>query len=424
MSLLNALYSGVSGLSANGLAIAVIGDNIANVNTVGFKGSRILFQDLLSQTVLGGQVGRGTAPQVIDKLMAQGNLQSTGSATDLALNGDGFFILRNRSGGLYYTRAGQFRLDAQGYLVNPAGLFVQGYPESQSGVAFGMQSLQLASAQSPPRTTTTATLTANLDAAAEVAPGGPAFDPANPAATSNFSSAMTVYDSLGQAHTLTLYFRKTAPGQWEWFAIAPAGDLAAPPPSGYSANGTLTFDPNGALQAATTASSRFDFVGAQPGQTIQFDFGRSISAGGTGLAGTTQFASPSTVSFQSQDGYAAGTLQGITIDRDGVVSGSFSNGTTRSLARIAVATFQSQAGLEKAGGGLYRETLASGPALVGRANEGNRGSVASSSLELSNVDLAQEFISLITAQRAYQANSKTITTADALLGEVINLKRT
>jgi flagellar hook protein FlgE len=424
MSLLTALYSGVSGLSANGQAIAVIGDNIANVNTVGFKGSRILFQELLSQTVLGGQMGRGTSTQVIDKLMGQGQIQATGSATDLALTGDGFFILRNSSGNQFYTRAGQFRLDADGYLVNPAGLKVQGYPESQSGLAFGLQSINLASVQSPPRATSRVTLNANLDPGAEVAPGGPAFDPANAAATSNFSTGMTVYDSLGQAHTVTVYFRKTAANEWDWYALASPSELTAPPASGYSAHGHLSFDGTGALQSATQLSSSFDFSGgAQAGQAIQFDFGQSIAAGGTGLAGTTQFARPSALNFQNQDGYTAGTLQGITIDRDGVISGSFSNGTSRALARIAVATFQSTAGLEKAGGGLFRETLASGPATIGRANEANRGSITSSALELSNVDLASQFIDLITAQRAYQANSKTITTADSLLGEVINLKR-
>jgi flagellar hook protein FlgE len=423
MSLLSALYSGVSGLASNGQAIAVIGDNIANVNSVGFKGSRVLFADLLSQTVLGGQMGRGTTTQIIDKLMGQGQLQATSSATDLALNGEGFFALRAASGARFFTRAGQFRLDADGDLVNPAGLYVQGYPESQSGLAFTLQNLNFASVQSPPRATVTAGITANLDSASVVAPGGAAFDPANPAATSSFSTGMTVYDSLGQAHTLTVYFRKTAANEWDWYAVAAPGELATPPAAGYSANGHLSFTTSGALQSATTASSSFDFIGAQPGQTIQFDFGQSLAAGGTGLSGATQFARPSSVSFQSQDGFAAGTLQGISVDRDGVVSGSFSNGTTRALARVAVATFASTAGLEKAGGGLYRETLASGPPSIGFANEGARGSITASALELSNVDLAQQFIDLITAQRAYQASSKTITTADSLLGEVINLKR-
>jgi flagellar hook protein FlgE len=425
MSLLSALYSGVSGLGANGTAIAVIGDNIANVNTVGFKGSRILFQDVLSQSVMGGQLGRGTSTQIIDKMMSQGNLQATGSSTDLAINGNGFFVLRDRGGAQLYTRAGQFRLDADGNLVNPAGLFVLGYPERQAGVAssVGLQGINLASVQSPPQLTRTATLTANLDSNAQVAPGGPAFDPANPAATSNFSSGMTIYDSLGQAHTVSVYFRKAAPGQWEWYAIAPPGELSSVPASGYSASGTLTFDTGGALQAESITSNSFNFTGAAPNQTVAFDFGQSIAEGGTGLTGTTQFARASEMTFQSQDGYAAGTLQGVNIDGDGVVTGSFSNGTTRALARVALASFQAQAGLEKAGGGLYRETLASGAALIGRAGEGGRGTISSSSLELSNVDLAQEFVNLITAQRAYQASSKTITTADSLLGEVLNLKR-
>jgi flagellar hook protein FlgE len=415
MSILNALYSGVSGLTANGMAIAVIGDNISNVNTVGFKGSRILFQDMLSQSVLGGQLGRGTSPQVIDKQMAQGNLQPTSTVTDLAISGDGFFVLRGASGGQFFSRAGQFRLDAQGALVNPNGYVVQGYPESTSGLATGLGDLRFPSVQSPPQATTRAGITANLDSGAQAIAGG--FSAADPTGTSNFSTGMTVYDSLGQAHTVTAYFTKTADNQWSWNVLAAPQELTAPtnPPTPV-ASGTLTFGTDGNISNAAQTTNSFNFTGAAQNQQIAVDFG-------AGLTGTTQFARASTVNQQTQDGYAAGVLQNLAIDKDGLVSGQFSNGTTRPLARIALATFQSTAGLEKAGGSLYRETVASGQALLGRPNQGPRGQVNSSSLELSNVDIANEFVSMITAQRAYQASSKTITTADSLLGEVINLKR-
>ena len=418
MSILNALYSGVSGLTANGMAMAVIGDNISNVNTVGFKSSRILFQDMLSQTVLGGQMGRGTSPQTIDKQMGQGNLQPTGSTTDLALSGEGFFQMRGSSGGQFFSRAGQFRLDKDGFLVNPNGYVVQGYPESTSGLATGIGDLRFPSAQSPPKATTGLNLTANLDARATPIAGG--FNASNPGGTSNYSTGITMYDSLGEAHTVTAYFTKTADNQWSYNVLANGTELTAPtPPAALNpvvASGTLTFGTDGALTASPQAANNFNFSGAAQGQQVSVNFG-------TGLTGTTQFARDNAVNQQTQDGYGSGVLQNLSIDKDGLVAGQFSNGTTRPLARIAVATFQSTAGLEKAGGGLYRETVASGQALVGRANQGPRGQVNSSSLELSNVDIANEFVNMITSQRAYQANSKTITTADSLLGEVINLKR-
>lgn len=416
MSILNALYSGVSGLSANGMAIAVIGDNISNVNTVGFKSSRILFQDMLSQSVLGGQMGRGVSPQTIDKQMGQGNLQPTGSGTDMALSGEGFFMLRSPSGGQFFSRAGQFRLDKDGTLVNPNGLVVQGYPETTSGLTSGIADLRFPSTQSPPNPTTQMTITANLDSREAVK----TFNATDPAGTSNYSTGMTIYDSLGQPHDVTVYFNKTADNQWSYNVLAKTSELTpATAPATLSpivAAGTLTFSTDGRLSASTQTTNSFNFVGAAQGQQVRMDFG-------TGLTGATQFGRQNTVNQQTQDGYGSGVLQNLGIDKDGLVSGQFSNGTTRPLARIAVATFQSTAGLEKAGGGMFRETVASGQALVGRANQGPRGQVNASSLELSNVDIANEFVNMITAQRAYQANSKTITTADSLLGEVINLKR-
>lgn len=405
MSLLTALYSGVSGLSANGMAIAVIGDNIANVNTVGFKGSRMLFQDMLSQSVLGGQLGRGTSPQSIDKQMTQGNLSPTGNVTDLALSGDGFFVLRSPSGGQSFTRAGQFRLDSQGSLVNPNGQIVQGYPFSDTGAATGLADLSFPQTQSLPKVSATVKIAANLDSREGTPPTG----------GSNYTSSISVYDSLGVKHDLTVTYTKTGPNAWSWEAAPPPGDLTTGA-THTKASGTLAFDTDGKLLTSTAGPNTFDFNGAAQGQAITFDFG-------TGISGTTQFGAKTTVNSQSQDGYGAGVLQGITIDKDGLASGQFSNGTTRALAYVAVANFQSNGGLEKGGGSTYRETVASGQALIGRANQGPRGQVNSSSLELSNVDLANEFVNMITIQRAYQANSKTITTADSLLGEVINLKR-
>lgn len=432
MSILSSLYSAISGLGAHGKAMDVVGDNIANVNTIGFKSGRGRFEDVLGNTVanasLVGAAGQGSRMAGVSQTFTQGALLGTGVATDLALEGDGFFIVNGNFQGVdgsFYTRAGQFHLDADGKLVNPQGLGVQGYAADARGVL----SNQLGdlvippTAQVPPQATAAVSVAANLDAAS-TPPA--AFDPLNAASTSNFSTSITVYDSLGAAHNVDIYFRNASPGTFEWHALVDGGELtggtAGVPVEG--ASGTLTFTTNGALDTETTAASSFDFLGATPGQAMTFDFGDSITTdGGTGLAGVTSYASPNTVTTLQQDGFSSGSLAGIAVGEDGTVVGTFTNGERRTLGEIAVARFRNNEGLARSGGSLYVATDASGVPLVGQAGTGGRGSIASESLEQSNVDLAQEFVNLIAYQRGFQANSRTVSTADEMLQELVNLKR-
>ncbi len=433
MTLLSSMYTGVSGLQANGMSVSIIGDNIANVNTIGFKSARGNFDDVLQQSILGrngstSQLGGGVVLNDVQNMFTQGSLMNTGQATDLAISGAGFFVLNGSYNGVegnYYSRAGQFVIDKDGYLVNNSGLRVQGYSVDDSGQLAGtVGDLNITSHNVPPRATTQIDMIANLDADAQVPAA--AWDVTNAAATSNFNSTITVYDSLGNAHPVEVYFRKTAANSWEWHAVVDGGELAGGTPGTPTeiADGTLTFTVNGELDTETINNNTVNFLGAAAGQVIDFDFGDSITTdGGTGLDGTTGFAGASTINFQSQDGYATGTLQNISVTPDGMVMGSFTNGEVREVAQLALANFQSNSGLDRTGGNLWIETIDSGEALIGAPNTGSRGSIHSYSLEQSNVDLAEQFVHLIGAQRGFQANSKIITTSDQMLMETVNLKR-
>lgn len=423
MTLLNAMYSGVSGLGAEGDALGVVGDNVANANTIGFKQSRANFED-----VLGGAVGAGVRTGSTQQIFAQGTLVSTGQATDLALQGDGFFVVNGTVNGTtsnFYTRAGQTMLRNDGTLVTAGGLAMQGYPIMDDGtVSSALGNITLKTSALSPKTTTKMSVTANLDASA-TAPTLP-WDPANPAATSNLSTSMKVYDSLGNAHNVDVYMRKTGAGTWEYHALTDGGGVAGGTPgvNVEIATGSLTFTNTGALQTSTTtAGGTVNFVGAQPNQPIAFDFGQPIAAGGTGLSGTTQFGSPSNVSAQSQDGYASGDLSGVKIDPDGTVKGIYTNGQAIAVGKLAVAKFRSNEGLDRAGQNLWAATTASGEPALGAAGSGGRAGIVAGSLEQSNVDIAAQFVELIQHQRGFQANSKTITTADQMLQELMQIKR-
>ncbi|MEW5847905.1 MAG: flagellar hook protein FlgE [Myxococcota bacterium] len=427
MSLLSSLFSGWSGLRINSLELSVVGDNIANANTIGFKGSRAEFEEALAQTVIGsGQVGMGAGLQTVHRILSQGALMSTGQPTDLALQGPGFFMVKgahNGVDGTFYTRAGQFTLDQDGYLVNHDGLRVQGYSADGAGnVASSLGDLHLGDAPSPPRATSEITLKANLQA--DAAPPTLPFDPNDPEATSNFNTSVTVYDSLGKAHDVQVYFRKNTDGQWEWHALTDGGGLqgGAAGVATEIASGALSFDGEGRLVDATQTSN-FNPAGATGPQPLSFNFGDPLNAGGTGLEGITQFAATSEVRFMDQDGYTSGTLAMVQINEQGMIMGTFSNGETRALGQVAVADFSAPEQLSRAGGNLYTVTGGSGAPTVGAPGSGGRGSVAAGALEQSNVDLAAEFIRMISAQRGFQANSKTISTADQLLGELMQLKR-
>lgn len=426
MSILTSLFTGVSGLNANGTALSVVGDNIANMNTVGFKSSTVSFADIVSASMGGSmQIGRGVNIGGVSPDFTQGSFETTGSGLDLAISGNGFFVVKDQAGSDYYTRDGEFSIDKDGSLVNPSGMKVQGYTLDQAGNSTGaIADINLSSSSSAPKTTQNITESVNLQSSATIPA---AFNVNNPNTTSNYNTAITVYDSLGNAHLVTLYFRKSAEAAtgntWEWDAVVNGSDTTSGNTE-VQANGTLKFDSSGALDSVTTAASSFNFNGgAAQGQAIAFNFGDAIAAGGTGYKGSTQFGSASATVFQGQDGYAAGALKGVSIDSTGTVVGSFTNGQTRSLATLTLANFTDPQGLTKDGAGLYSASNTSGQPLMGEAGKSGMGSISANSLELSNVDLASEFVKLIQYQRGFQANSKIITTTDQILNDVVNLKQ-
>lgn len=669
MGFLTSLFTGVSGLGANGQALSVIGDNIANTNTAGFKGSRAVFSDVLSQALGGGssfQIGRGASLQSIQQLFTQGTLENTSGPLDMAIEGDGFFIIKDTSGAQYYTRAGQFTLDKDGNIVNPEGLKLQGkiLTGSQSGQ---VSTINVSSLNSPPSKTSSSTINANLnssttvkdptpdtfvvsssnqtivfndgtsDKTATIATGSytaadiaaavdtaleavneaalPAnsytvaynsttkkftitnnsgvahdfkwedgsttaerllgfttenhlpvasgsgatsdyavlgdggtgtftidstnnslvftdsggtdrtvtltsgtytvnglakeledkivaagaasdavkvyydqdakkfyikngeaasitmkfsnssttveqiigyqsvdetiattatsvpdyvaagVDALNAATTSDFSTSMTVYDSLGNSHLVSVYFRKTRENEtlindtsktgntWHWYAVTQSSDSVTTQIA-VGSQGYLEFDTAGRLVADIQQFNDFDFSGGvDQSQTIAFDFGTSIVQGGSGLTGSTQFGSANSVIFQTQNGYASGSLVSLAVGQDGTMTGTFTNGQTQNIAQVYLARFIAATKLNKIGRNLYSEAATSGSAIIGAPNTSGRGRVMASSVESSNVDLAEEFVRMISAQRGFQANTRVITTTDDLLNELMSIKR-
>ena len=567
MALSSALFSGISGLSNLGNAMQIIGDNIANVNTVGFKSSSFTFQDLLSQNMFTragtSQVGRGTALSDIYATFEQGSFESTGNTTDLAIGGDGFFAVRQpNTASLFYTRAGNFRFDREGYMVNPEGYVVQGWAVDADGNITGSTTdIAMTSFTSQPQATQSATIIANLDMEANdrstiLSSSWDGTSDTPIAGTSyEYQSTVKAYDSLGSTHDVTLYYDKISNGEWEYIITCnPEEDMragmAGTSAAGLLARGTITFNEgsgditgitmsnltgatatgqsvtcdaadftgtlltNNAIptvvannaEALTTAAAttlgtgvltfdgtnwtctgtatltgtasqiNIDLGGAADDITINlsqsaaagdtilvnltgsddwtaltsgdinsdgyFEFATDFIGGtatGENIAldvgvrwngssfvpdslSTTQYASASTTVYQSADGYGAGDLEGVDVDVDGLITGVYSNGQVLPLYRLALAKFQSLQGLYKEGGNLYRETRESGPATTSLPGSNGLGNIAPNSLEQSNVDIANEFVKMITTQRGFQANSKIITVTDQMLAELINLK--
>jgi flagellar hook protein FlgE len=429
MSIIRTMQTGISGLRSEASALSVVGDNIANVNTVGFKYSRAQFEDVLG-AVPGSRMtqgGSGVRMVRAQQIFTQGSISNTGVNTDMALSGDGFFIVNGtvdgRSGN-FYSRAGEMTLRKDGFLVNPSGLELQGYQALPTGgFASKLGGIQVSTASLPPKVTSEVSVTANLDANEQVLTAP--WDPQDPANTSNFSTSITVYDSLGNSHSVDMYYRKTGPNQWEYHGLVDGAEVQPPTPGTNVewVTGTMSFTTDGYLDTQAPTSGSINFLGATPGQTITLDFGDPISGGGTGQTGITQYGSPSGVTSQDQDGYASGELTGLDIASDGVVSGVYSNGELVAAGQIAVAKFQAQGELGRAGHNLWVQTRDSGEPAVGAAGTSGRAAVVAGALEQSNVDLAGQFVDMIAHQRAFSANSKTITTADEMLQELVNLKR-
>lgn len=435
---LRSLNTGVTGLKAESDALSVNADNIANVNTVGFKSQRAIFADQLGRSILAGTTsnnpGSGVRVASVQVMHKQGTLSNTGISTDLALSGDGFFTLSGTVDGVtsnFFSRNGQFQLDHEGYLVNSTGLSVMGYAAAADGTfEASLSAIKVPTAAIPPKITENITLVANLDSnatePADATGAVIAWDPQDPSRTSNFSTSITVYDSLGNGHSLDVYFRKTnTANTYEYHVLASGAELTPAAAGNVEVGaGTLAFTDAGALDTFTeTTAIAVDFANATPGQAITLDFGSQVSAGGTGLDGITQFAGKDNISSQSQDGYTSGEFAGVSVDGEGVVRGLYTNGEKLAISQLGIAKFTSNEGLGRAGNQLFMQTRDSGEAAMGVAGSGGRAAVSSGTLEMSNVDLAEEFVGLIQHQRAYSANSKVITTADDMLQELLNIKR-
>lgn len=425
MGITSAFYSGVSGLNTNSQAMTVIGNNLANTNTVGFKGSRHVFADLLSGTINGSggssQVGKGVGVSTMDTMFSQGTFETTESNLDCAIEGDGFFILREEGDQTsYYSRAGAFSFDEAGYLKNPEGLYVQGIAYDADGALVGGDPTDiqvLSTGLIAGSATTELSLETNLNADAEITVVGglPAFA-SDDDTTYNYSSSTQIFDSLGNAHLMTTYFRKTdAANTWSTaWSVEDADGLVI---EGDNAD-TLVFNEDGILVNDTldpAVDTTFDIVGidwandsALTNVTVTFN--------------TTQFNSDSEVLSQDQNGYGSGSLTGVEIDGEGNVAAFYSNGESENIAQLVLAKFVNTGGLSAAGSNLFTATTESGTPRVGIPGP-ELGSIFTNSLEQSNVDMGVEFVRMMTVQKGFEASSKIITTVDELLDTVINLKR-
>lgn len=422
MGISSAFYSGVSGLNTNSQAMSVIGNNLANTNTVGFKGSRHVFADLLSGSISGSggasQVGRGVGVSRMDQIFSQGTFESTESNLDVAIEGEGFFVLKEEGDDTnYYSRAGAFRFTDDGYLVSPEGFKVQGKLFGADGelVAADYADIQVQNTGLIQGQATNAlTLVTNLNSESDIiaAPFNPADE-----TTYNYSQSTQVFDSLGNPHLLTTYFIKTANNQWS--TAWSAEDVNGNPLGGVFAD-NLQFNQEGIL-VGNAADPPVDTQSVILGADI--DWGNdTVPTDITITFNNTQFNSQSAVISQDQNGFGAGSLTSVEIDGDGVVVAFYSNGESTKIAQLVLAKFVNPNGMNTAGGNLYTATENAGPPRIGIPDP-ELGSIFTNSLELSNVDMGVEFVRMITVQRGFQANSKIITTVDELLGELINLKR-
>lgn len=414
--MMRSLYAAVSGLRNHQTRMDVIGNNIANSNTIGFKAGRVTFKESLTQLIqsasrppqgaggtTGGtnpvQVGLGMRIGSIDQVFTQGNLESTGIETDLAIQGPSFFAV---SDGLrnFYTRAGNFAVDADGRLAMTSnGFVVQGRLASDGVLTDQVGDIRLPFGQkAPARATTEILLGGNLDATAEIG--------------DERVTSITVTDSQGGPHEIAITFTKTAVNEWDYAITVGDGAITA------GAAGTITFNDDGSLADPASSDLTFTPDGFGADQTITIGWGTV-----DGIDGLSQFASPMTALVRDQDGFPMGDLEKIGIDQAGVISGSFTNGETLVLGQIALVDFNNPGGVARATDNLYTDSANSGEPVLGFASEGSQSLITAGSLEMSNVDLAQEFTNMITTQRGFQSNARVITTSDEMLQELVNLRR-
>ncbi len=399
----------LSGLNAASSDLEVTANNIANVNTTGFKGSRAEFAEVFAvgtQSVSSNASGSGVKVSRIAQQFSQGNVDFTDNALDLAIGGEGFFVLSD-NGARSYTRAGAFSVDANGFVVNAQGNRLQAYPAAGNGLfnTGTPTDLLLTTGASPPRATTAADMGLNLPADAAV-PINPVFDAADPS-TFNHTASVSIYDSLGAAHTATFYFIKDpAVNTWTTRVQIAGNDVGGPTPIVFSSDGTLS----------TPVGGQLPLPAYNPGTGAQ-DINLTLN-----FLNTTQFGDAFGVNSLSQDGYTTGRLTGVAVDPTGIVAARFTNGQSTQLGKLALANFASPQGLQQIGNTTWGESSSSGDALLGEAATASFGSIQSGALEASNVDLTAQLVSMITSQRNFQANAQAIETADAVTQTVINIR--
>lgn len=425
MGILRSFTIGVSGLNASGQGMGVIGDNIANAGTNGFKSSRAEFQDVLAVSLKGieggDQIGAGTKLGHIKPIMTQGDITRTESVTDLALSGDGMFTIDSPAGRTF-SRDGSFHFDKEGQLTTMDGYKVLGFQADETGKMLNkIDSIKLGNTTIAAKGTKNLNMSMNLDSRITKKE----FNIENPEKTSNFSNSMTIYDNIGTARIVTAYYNKTEDNNWEYHIAADGKDVEGGKPDQMveMASGNLVFNDKGQLEEEKPGKNSFNFKGAAKDQKIEFNWGISLKEGGTGLDASTQYGSDSAIARHTQDGASAATLTSLSFNDKGILTANYNNGEVRDIAQIAVAKFENNEGLFKIGKNLFKESKSSGQAALGKPGESGRGEVLSKSVELSNVDIANEFVNLMTAQRNFQANAKTLTTADQMLQEVLQIKR-
>lgn len=398
----------LTGLNAASDELSVVSNNLANADTVGFKSSRAEFGDIYAASQTGTSataVGNGVQVQEVAQQFTQGNTETTGNNLDLAVNGNGFFVVSN-AGSLEYTRDGEFQVNNAGQVTTASGALLQVYAPTANGSfnTGGLSNLTVTSNESAASATTTATLTATLPANAST-PTTTTFDPSDPTSYTDTTS-MTVYDSLGAAHTATMYFIKgSTPNQWNVATYIDGTEVGTPQELDYSTSGSLTNPANGqiALPTYTPATGAADM---------------NITLN---LSGTQQTGDQFNVASVQQNGYTTGSLTGININSSGIVQAAFTNGQSIDLGQIAMANFTNPQGLQQDGNSTWSQTTASGEPVMGTAGSSNFGDIDSGQLEESNVDTTSALVDMITAQRAYQANAQMIQTQDQMSQTIIQV---
>ena len=408
--MIGSLYSSITGLSANSAALAVIGDNIANVNTTSFKSSSVLFTNLLSESSTGSsgaEIGKGVEVLSVRSEWEQGIIQGTGNTTDMAINGEGFFMLKNEFGETYYTRAGEFSFDKDNNMVDYEGMYVQGYAvqgvNDDGSLDLGsIGNIDITGLSSSPVATDEITTHVNLNANTDVG--------------DTFSSSISVYDSLGCSVPITVTYTRTDTG-WDWEASW-SSDVSPDA----SITGSMEFDSDGNL-VSPTSNPVIDIGNLESGASDLNITWNIVDDDGNSTGAITGYSYTSVTTSTNQNGAPAGSLEGVSVDESGVLYGEFTNGELTPLYQLVVADFPNVSGLNNLGNNLYEETVVSGDAVLGTAGTGGFGVISPESLEMSNVDMTVELVNMITVQSAYEANAKVIQTSEEMLNTLIDLKR-